>query len=485
MPYNSYKKHYTDYRVLRQTKMPQRNLYKSVYESITGTILEFDFEEAAEQKNNNGIVVKHIDKELTQYRWDVAKTKATIKFLEGEKKFYNKLMSFPIAIDKMSLTDFYETISTESTSNHYFEAAEKYLKGSWKKRREAAIRSWTLWKDVKIGSLTNYYGEKNTWNVRENAHKEKLKKEYEYMTTGKGYNYYLNELAIEHSLDIHEQVFGERLHYSEVQKQNATRITKQREAIVKDIRELKRGVQNVYNCMSSNCSEAPYYEGDATKIISSMRKTNKLIKDLEKDLEDLNEAFVSEWGENTVIADFDKEIAEISKKNPYLEKRILWESLLQPSRDTHEEICAKIESLNQHLEDLGTEEDLIAQQEERDKLFREKCERKKALERSREDRSYTARDREEFRKARHQELTIKATGNGHGHLRSDGKEKRMHTTKEKAYKLLNKLYMKDERMLEVYKKEISIKYVQWCKSSRKSVYKYITFDGWFLRSFQE
>lgn len=72
--------------------------------------------------------------------------------------------------------------------------------------------------------------------------------------------------------------------------------------------------------MSSNSSQKPYYEGDATKIISSMRKTNKLIKDLEKDLEDLNKAFVFEWGKNTVIADFDKEITEISKENPYLEK---------------------------------------------------------------------------------------------------------------------------------------------------------------------
>lgn len=59
------------------------------------------------------------------------------------------------------------------------------------------------------------------------------------MTSGKGHNYYLNELSIEHSLDIHEQVFGERLHYSEIQKQNTARIAKQRQAIVKDIRELK------------------------------------------------------------------------------------------------------------------------------------------------------------------------------------------------------------------------------------------------------
>jgi hypothetical protein len=237
--------------------------------------------------------------------------------------------------------------------------------------------------------------------------------------------------------------------------------------------------------MGSNCSEAPYYKGDATKIISSMRKTNKLIKDLEKDLEDLNKAFVFEWGKNTVLKNFDNDIGEINKDNPYLEKRILWESLLEPTRKTHEEICAKIESLKQHLEDLGTEADLRDQQDQKDKLFRQKCEKRKTLERNKEDRSYIGRDREEFRKARHKELTIKATGYGHGHLRSDGEEKKWHPTKEKAYKLLNKLYMKDERMLEVYKKELDIKYVQWCKSSRKSVYKYITFDGWFLRSFQE
>jgi hypothetical protein len=466
--------------------MPQRNLYNSVYEAITGTNLEFDFEEATERKTNNGVVTNHIDKELTQYRWDVAKTKAMIKFLEGEKKFYSKLISLPIAIGKMSLTEFYETTSAESTDNHYFRADEKYHKASWKKRRECAIRSWSLWKDVKIGDLTNYYGEQITWNVRQNSHKEKLKEEYEYMTTGKGYNYYLNELAIERSLKIHEQVFGEAIVYEDVVRKNERKVRAQRETLVHDIRKLADGVQDVYNNLQRRWTNTtPHYKGDATKIISSMRSVNKKIKDLEQDLIYFKEAFRSEWGENTVIANFDNEVGDISEKNPYLEKRILWESLLEPSRRTYDEICAKLVSLNQHLEDLGTEEELIAQQDERDKLFREKHERRKVLERNKEDRSFIARDREELRKAKHQEMLIKATGLGHGHLRSDGEEKRLHTSLKEAYKLLNKLYSKDGRMLEVYKKEISIRYTQWCKSTRRSVHKYITFDGWFLRSFQE
>lgn len=475
MPYNSYNKHWTEYRAMRQQRMPKRNLYKSVYESITGTTISFDYDEPVSKLNNHGVVSNYTDTEQAQYRWDVAKTKAMIAFLENKNKYYSKLLSFPIAVSNMSTTDFYVNTNTESDSHYGFSPIREHrYHKSWSERYQSAIDSWAVWEK-----------EKADYNREKSEHKEKVKKEYEYMTSGKGHNYYLNELAIEHSLDIHEQVFGERLHYREIQKQNTARIAKQRQAIVEDIRDLKNGVQNVYNNMGSNCSEAPYYKGDATKIISSMRKTNKLIKDLEKDLEDLNKAFVFEWGKNTVLKNFDNDIGEINKDNPYLEKRILWESLLEPTRKTHEEICAKIESLKQHLEDLGTEADLRDQQDQKDKLFRQKCEKRKTLERNKEDRSYIGRDREEFRKARHKELTIKATGYGHGHLRSDGEEKKWHPTKEKAYKLLNKLYMKDERMLEVYKKEIDIKYVQWCKSSRKSVYKYITFDGWFLRSFQE
>jgi hypothetical protein len=91
MPYDSYNRHYTDYRDLRLKTKPQRNLYNEVYEPITKTVIKFDYDETG-------------DSELTHYRWEVARTEEQISHLEKTAKFYRKLCSFPVAIGSMSLT---------------------------------------------------------------------------------------------------------------------------------------------------------------------------------------------------------------------------------------------------------------------------------------------------------------------------------------------------------------------------------------------
>jgi len=472
MPYNSYNKHYTNYRKLR--KIPRRNLYKTAYESITGTNISFDYEKTKE------------DTELTQYRWEVAKTKAIIAFLEDKKKYYDKLLLYPIAISSMPTTYFYTRTRTDSNSECGFSPIEEYHhRKSVLERYQAAIDSWAVWEKEKIGDIRMWNGEVNYYRRNMKNYKEKVRKEYEYMTSGEGHNYYLNELVIEKSLDIHEQMFGERLYYSEIQKQKAARITKQRQAIVKDIRELKRGVQNVYNCMSSNSSQKPYYEGDATKIISSMRKTSKLIKDLEQDLVYFKEAFASEWGKNTVLSAFGNTVEEISKKNPYLEKRILWESLLEDTRVIYNNIIERIGSLEQHLESLGTEEEFVAQQKKRYKLFRQRYERKKEIKRNIEDRKEAKTDQEELNRATALLEQIKKTGYGHDHLSSKGEEKYFYAEFDEAKKAEINMFNQDGRRLDLYAKEISVPYTKWDKKSRRREDRNQSTSGYFHRSFRE
>ncbi len=93
MPYNSYNKHYTDYRHLRLSAEPKRNFHNVAYETITGTNISFDFEnvgEKRESRNQVSYIAKTIDQEQAQFYWEVAKTKALIVFLNNEKRKYEK-----------------------------------------------------------------------------------------------------------------------------------------------------------------------------------------------------------------------------------------------------------------------------------------------------------------------------------------------------------------------------------------------------------
>jgi|15BtaG_2_1085339.scaffolds.fasta_scaffold00084_4 hypothetical protein len=478
MPYNSYNKHYTNYRELRLEAKPQRNLHDTVYEPVTGATVKFDYEEIKE------------DTELIQYRWEVAKTKASIAYLEEQKKFHSKLVRFPIAIGNMNLPEFYERTNTESTNTRNFYGDEKYRKASWSERRQSAITSWDVWKNEKIGSLTDYRGYDNDWNIRKKSHKEKVQEEFEYMTTGDGFNYYLNELAIAENLKIHEEVFGEANTLAVFIAENERRVRAQRESLYVDIRKLKNGVQKAMNDLSpQRRSESPYYQGDATKLISSMRSINKKIKDLEQDLVCFKEAFASEWGKNTVLSAFGNTVEEISKKNPYLEKRILWESLLEDTRVIYNNIIERIGSLEQHLESLGTEEEFVAQQEERDKLFRQRYERKEEIKRNLEDRRLARIEawpdqKEEDRVAALLEK-IKKTGYGHGHLSSTGKEKYFYTEFDEAKKAEINMFNQDGRRLDLYPKKISVSFTKWNKERRRRESRERSISGYFHRTFRE
>ena len=474
MPYNSYNKHYTNYRELRLEAKPQRNLHDTIYEPVTGATVKFDYEEIKE------------DTELIQYRWEVAKTKASIAYLEEQKKFHSKLVRFPIAIGNMNLPEFYERTNTESTNTRNFYGDEKYRKASWSERRQSAITSWDVWKNEKIGSLTDYRGYDNDWNIRKKSHKEKVQEEFEYMTTGDGFNYYLNELAIAENLKIHEEVFGEANTLAVFIAENERRVRAQRESLYVDIRKLKNGVQKTMNDLSPKwSSESPYYQGDATKLISSMRSINKKIKDLEQDSIYFKEAFASEWGQNTVLVAFANDVSEISKKNPYLEKRILWESLMHPRAVKYNEISSKIDELKQHLESLGTEEQLEAKREERDKLFRQRHERKLEIKRNIEDRKQAKTDQEESDRAAALLERIRKTGYGHGHLSSKGEEKHFYVEYKEAKEAEFRMFNKDGRRLTVYPRKVSVPYTKWNKESRQRGRWNLSFSGYFHRSFRE
>ena len=473
MPYNSYNKHYKNYRELRLKAKPQRNLHDTIYEPITGATVKLAYKKAEK------------DTELIQYRWEVAKAKASIVYLEQQKKLYAKFVRFPIATGKMSLTKFYERTNTESTNTSGFCGDAKYRKTSWSERRQSAIDSWDVWENEKIGSLTTYHGYENNYNIRKKSFKESVQEEFEYMTTGDGFNYYLNELTIAENLKIHEEVLGEAKTLAAFIAENERKVHAQRESLYVDIRKLKGGVRNAMNDLSPEWrSESPYYQGDATKLISSMRSINKKIKDLKQDSIYFKEAFASEWGENTVLVAFANDISEISKKNPYLEKRVLWESLMEPRVVKYNEISSKIDELKQHLEFLGTEEQLEAKREERDKLFRQRHERKEEIRRSVEDRKEAKTDHLEFQDAKEKIAFILETRQNHGHLSSKGKEKMLYLSCEEAYDDMIKLYKKDKRKLQPYSQTISVKYSQWCIISRRRMWQYHEIDGWFLRTFE-
>jgi hypothetical protein len=305
------------------------------------------------------------------------------------------------------------------------------------------------------------------------------------MTTGDGFNYYLNELTIAENLKIHEEVLGEAKTLAAFIAENERKVRAERESLYVDIRKLKGGVRNAMNDLSPEWrSESPYYQGDATKLISSMRSINKKIKDLKQDSIYFKEAFASEWGENTVLVAFANDISEISKKNPYLEKRVLWESLMEPRVVKYNEISSKIDELKQHLEFLGTEEQLEAKREERDKLFRQRHERKEEIRRSVEDRKEAKTDHLEFQDAKEKIAFILETRQNHGHLSSKGKEKMLYLSCEEAYDDMIKLYKKDKRKLQPYSQTISVKYSQWCIISRRRMWQYHEIDGWFLRTFE-
>jgi len=468
MPYNSYNKHYTDYRGLRLKTKPKRRLHDTGYEPVTGATVKFDYEKTKE------------DTELTQYRWEVAKTKASIVYLEEQKKLYGKMVNLPIAIRNTNLQEFYERMSTESTDRSYFYGDEKYRKASWSERRQSAITSWDVWKNEKIGSLTDYRG--STWNIRKKSHKEKVQEEFEYMTTGDGFNYYLNELAIAENLKIHEEVFGDSKHYKDMVHSKKTEIREARERLARTIK----------TDLSSNIKEPEwrektpaYYKGDATKVITSLRNTNKQIKDLEQDLVYFKEAFVSEYGDRTGLTSFDSTVEEISKKNPYLEKRILWESLLEDTRVIYNNIIERIGSLEQHLESLGTEEEFVAQQKKRDKLFRQRYERKEEIKRNIEDRKEAKTDQKESDRANALLEKIKKTGYGHGHLSSKGKEKYFYAEFDEAKKAEIRMFNKDGRRLDVYAKEVEVPFTKWNKESRRRGDWKLTFSGYFHRNFRE
>ena len=479
MPYNSYKKHYTDYRRLRLSSKPKRNFHNVAYEPITGADLEFEFLQVDDDD-------EIIDQELTQYRWEVAKTKASIAYLEQQKKLYSKLVRFPIATDEMSLTKFYERKSTESITTNYFSGEQNYRKASWSERRQSAIDSWEAWKNEEIGPLRDWNGYKNSCNIRKKSHKEIVEKEFEYMTTGDGFNYYLNGLTIAENLKIHEAVLGEAKTLAVFIAENEKKVHAQRKSLYHDITKLASGVKNAKNDLRWRSStESPYYGGDATKLISSMRSINKQIKDLKQDSIYFKEAFASEWGDNTVLVAFGNDVSEISKKNPYLEKRILWESLMQPRTAKYNEISSKLDELNQYLESLGTEEQLEAKREERDKLFRQRHERKLEIERNVEDRKQSITDHSELQTAKAKIALILETRKNHGHLSSKGKEKMLYLSCEEAYDDMVKLYKKDKRKLQPYSQTISVKYSQWCITSRRRMWQYHEIDGWFLRTFEE
>ena len=343
-----------------------------------------------------------------------------------------------------------------------------------------------MWKNEEIGSLRDWNGYENSWNIRKKSHKEIVEKEFEYMTTGDGFNYYLNELAVAENLKIHEAVLGEAKTLAVFIAENEKKVHAQRKSLYHDITKLASGVENAMNDLSWRSSKySPYYGGDATKLISSMRSINKQIKDLEQDSIYFKEAFASEWGENTVLVAFGNDVSEISKKNPYLEKRILWESLMQPRTAKYNEISSKLDELKQYLESLGTEEQLEAKREERDKLFRQRHERKLEIERNVEDRKQSITDHSELQAAKAKIAVILETRKNHGHLSSKGKEKMLYLSCEEAYDDMVKLYKKDKRKLQPYSQTISVKYSQWCIISRRRMWQYHEIDGWFLRTFEE
>jgi len=460
MPYDSYNRHYTDYRDLRLKTKPQRNLYNEVYEPITKTVIKFDYDETG-------------DSELTHYRWEAARTEEQINHLEKTAKFYRKLCSFPVAIGSMNLT---------GTPNCY----KKTM--TWFQRRRSALDAWAEWEGVEINFRRDYYGDYvDNEAQQKQAQKEKAKDEFEYMTSGEGHNFYLNELAIEEGLNNHEKIFGERDTYSDLVGMREKSILTARQNFARIYERISiQASSREYDYTSSRYNTTPScLAGDPTKIISSMRTVNKEIKDLEKDLAYFKEAFVSEWGENTVIATFDKPISELSKSNPYAEKRVLWESELESVKATRDSITERIASLNQHLEQLGTEERLVAQQEQRDILFRKRYERKLELKKNVEDRKQSVTDKEELRDAKTEMERIKKSRKGHGHMSSRDEEKKLYLSLEEAYEDLVKLYKKDKRKLEPYNYTVSIRYQKWCTHSRNRRWKSLDLDGWFLRTFQE
>ncbi len=382
----------------------------------------------------------------------------------------------------MGLTEYYETISTKSDSNHSYSPDRRYQKRSWLERYEAAINSWNLWKDEKIGSLIDYHGYQNVWEVRRKKHKDNALKEYEYMTSGEGYNYYLNYLTIESNLDTHEQVFGESKNYKILISQKKKEIRQARERLARIInKELSKNIKEP----QWGDKFSSYYVGDATKTITSLRNTNKEIKDLEQDFVHFKTAFASEFEESKVIGSFDFSIDEISKDNPYYGKRVLWESLLHTKRKTYDEICQKIQSLDDYLVSLGTEEEFEAKREEKDKLFRQRYERKLELQKIIEDRKQEKIDIKEKDDAEKQIARIKKTRKGHGHMSSDNVEKVLYLSSDEAYDDLVKLYTKDNRKLKPYPHTISVKYSQWCKESRHRRWEQIELDAWFLKRLKE
>ena len=302
------------------------------------------------------------------------------------------------------------------------------------------------------------------------------------MTSGEGYNYYLNYLTIESNLDTHEQVFGESKNYLLLGAQKKKEIIEARERLARIInKELSKNIKEP----QWGDKFSSYYVGDATKIITSLRNTNKEIKDLEQDFAHFKEAFASGFEESRVIGSFDNSIDEISKNNPYYSKRVLWESLLDTKRKAYDEICQKIQSLDDYLVSLGTEEEFEAKREEKDKLFRQRYERKLELQKNIEDRKQEKIDLKEVEAAQDQVALIKKTRKGHGHMSSDNKEKTLYLSSDEAYDDLVRLYNKDNRKLKPYPHTICVKFSKWCKESRHRKWMHYRIDAWFLKRLKE
>jgi ribosome-associated translation inhibitor RaiA len=435
MPYTHYNRHYNDYRQKRLDAKPKRNLPSSVYEPITQTVVNFTWLQNSSTEK---------DQELNEFHYERARNAALTRTLEIEKDRYKKFVNSPVPITRPGKTKFSHDI---------------YTKCTWDERR-------------------NYILE--THNPGSICLDESITKEYEFMTKGNGHHYWLNSLVRAEMRENQESVLGVAGYYDEV-------IELRKQAVDNKRLDLGRAVKEIDNGLRREQGHGKYLyycDRDITSQISKMRTINKEIKDMEKDHEYFCEAFVESFEDNDAIHKFTNSVDKIRKNNPYLEQRLAWERLIDEDRKMLNKIESGLTALRLEKESFITHEEFEKLQAERDIEFRRREERKQELQHAIEDRRHAIEDKDSLRAAQEKLDHILKTRKGHGHMTSSDKEKFMYHSEDEAFQAMVNQYAKHKRKLEPYSVEVSVRYTAWSPGRRHRVYQYLTYDGWFLRTFR-
>lgn len=440
MPYTHYNRHYNEYRQKRLGAKSKRNLPNSAYEPITQTVVNFTWLQNSSTEK---------DQELNEFHYERARNAALIRTLEIEKDRYKKFVNSPVPITRPRKTKFSHDI---------------YTKCTWDERR-------------------NYILE--THNPGEICLDESITEEYRFMTTGKGHHYWLNSLVRVKMRENQEQVLGYVEYYDEVIKLRKQAVKDKRKSLAGIIQKLNSGLYHEEVRGSGWSVDHQYYcNQDITSQISKMRTINKEIKDMEKDHEYFCEAFVESFEDNDAIHKFTNSLDKIRKNNPYLEQRLAWERLLDEDRKMLNKIESRLTELRLEKKSFITHEEFEKLQAERDIEFRRREERKEELQHAIEDRRHAIEDKDSLRAAQEKLDHILKTRKGHDHKTSNDKEKFMYHSEDEAFQAMVNQYAKHKRKLEPYSVEISVRYTAWSPGRRHRVFQYLTYDGWFLRTFR-